>query len=88
VSDSELLSLIGLDLCDLFYQASSADYQSAVSELLQELQDVKDETSATKEQLDSYKESCSRLQEELQVCHIKWLISVHTYYESISDVWW
>ncbi|XP_039977214.1 A-kinase anchor protein 9 isoform X2 [Xiphias gladius] len=45
---------------------SSADCQPAVSELLQELQEVKDETSATREQLDSYKESCSRLHEELQ----------------------
>ncbi|XP_045915257.1 A-kinase anchor protein 9 isoform X4 [Micropterus dolomieu] len=46
--------------------ASSADDQPAVSEVLQELQDVRDEASATKEQLHSYKESCSRLQEELQ----------------------
>lgn len=38
-----------------------------MSEALQELQEVRDEASATKEQLDSYKESCSRLQEELQV---------------------
>lgn len=39
-----------------------------MSEVLQELQDVRDEASATKEQLHSYKESCGRLQEELQVC--------------------
>ena len=51
-----------------FYQVSSADHQPAVSDVLQELQEVRDEASATKEQLDSYKESCSRLQEELQVC--------------------
>ncbi|XP_037649678.1 A-kinase anchor protein 9 isoform X2 [Sebastes umbrosus] len=47
--------------------ASSANVQpAAVSELLQELQEVRDEASATKEQLGSCKESCSRLQEELQ----------------------
>ncbi|XP_041812023.1 A-kinase anchor protein 9 isoform X2 [Chelmon rostratus] len=46
--------------------ASSAVDQPAVTDVLQELQEVRDEASATKEQLDSYKESCSRLQEELQ----------------------
>ena len=50
------------------HQASSSDEQPAVSEVLQELQEVRDEAAATKEQLESYKESCSRLQEELQVC--------------------
>lgn len=50
------------------HQASSAVDQPAVTDVLQELQEVRDEASATKEQLDSYKESCSRLQEELQVC--------------------
>ncbi|XP_034401671.1 A-kinase anchor protein 9 isoform X4 [Cyclopterus lumpus] len=39
---------------------------AAVTELLQELQEVGDEASATKEQLDCYKQSCSKLQEELQ----------------------
>ncbi|XP_058475403.1 A-kinase anchor protein 9 isoform X2 [Solea solea] len=47
-------------------EASSADHQPAVSELLQELQEVNSETVATKEQLISYKESCSRLQNQLQ----------------------
>ncbi|XP_054461660.1 A-kinase anchor protein 9 isoform X3 [Anoplopoma fimbria] len=48
-------------------RASSADEQpAAVSELLQELQEVRDEASATKEQLACYKQSCSKLQEELQ----------------------
>ncbi|XP_026156744.1 A-kinase anchor protein 9 isoform X2 [Mastacembelus armatus] len=47
-------------------EASSADYQPAVSELLQELQEVRDEASDTKEQLNNYKESCSRLQEDLR----------------------
>lgn len=52
-----------------FYQASSADEQPAASsELLQELQEVRDEASATKEQLHTYKQSCSKLQEELNVC--------------------
>ncbi|KAK9526749.1 hypothetical protein VZT92_015432 [Zoarces viviparus] len=47
--------------------ASSADEQPAAeSELLQELQEVKNEASAAKEQLDCYKQSCSKLQEELQ----------------------
>ncbi|KAI3358086.1 hypothetical protein L3Q82_003096 [Scortum barcoo] len=45
--------------------ASSADDQPSVSEVLQELQEVKDEASTTKEQLDSYRESCNKLQEEL-----------------------
>ncbi|KAG7501284.1 hypothetical protein JOB18_045145 [Solea senegalensis] len=47
-------------------EASSADHQPAVSELLQELQEVNSETVATKEQLISYKESCSTLQNQLQ----------------------
>ncbi|XP_028452592.1 A-kinase anchor protein 9 isoform X4 [Perca flavescens] len=46
--------------------SSAAERPAAASELLQELQEVRDEASATKEQLSSYKESCSRLQEELQ----------------------
>ncbi|XP_062414443.1 A-kinase anchor protein 9 isoform X2 [Pungitius pungitius] len=47
--------------------ASPVDEQpAATSELLQELQEVKDEVSATKEQLDFYKQSCTKLQEELQ----------------------
>ncbi|KAM9737616.1 A-kinase anchor protein 9 isoform 2-T2 [Menidia menidia] len=45
---------------------ASSDEQPAVSELLQELQEVRDEAAATKEQLTSYKESCSRLEEELR----------------------
>lgn len=61
-----------------FFQASSADDQPAVSDLLQQLQEVRDEASATKEQLGNYKESCSRLQEDLQVCHVEQLVSVHT----------
>ena len=50
-----------------FCQAS-ADDQPAVSGVVQELQEVRDEVLATKEQLSNYKDSCSRLQEELQVC--------------------
>ncbi|XP_028256635.1 A-kinase anchor protein 9 isoform X2 [Parambassis ranga] len=46
-------------------EASSEDHPS-VSELLQELHEVKDEASVTKEQLNNYKESCSRLAAELQ----------------------
>ncbi|KAK1880793.1 A-kinase anchor protein 9 [Dissostichus eleginoides] len=44
----------------------SVEQPAAGSELLQELQEVRDEASATKEQLSSFKESCSRLQEELR----------------------
>lgn len=51
-------------------QASSAvGDETAVSKLLQELQEVRDEAVATKDQLDSYKESSRRLQEELDVCN-------------------
>lgn len=46
-------------------EISSTVEQPAVSELLQELQDVRDEASFTKEQLSSYKESSCRLQDEL-----------------------
>ncbi|KAM7373294.1 hypothetical protein PAMP_008158 [Pampus punctatissimus] len=46
-------------------EAISADDQPAVSELYQELQEVRDEASAIKEQLNNYKDSCSKLQEEL-----------------------
>ncbi|KAM9838219.1 A-kinase anchor protein 9 [Aulostomus maculatus] len=47
-------------------ETSPGEDQPPASELLQELQDVRDEVLATKEQLDNYKESCSRLQEELK----------------------
>ncbi|XP_010789773.1 A-kinase anchor protein 9 isoform X3 [Notothenia coriiceps] len=48
-------------------KASTAVEQLAAgSELLQELQEVRDEASDTREQLSSFKESCSRLQEELR----------------------
>ncbi|KAM3596676.1 uncharacterized protein V6R79_018870 [Siganus canaliculatus] len=45
---------------------SSSDEQPTTSDVLQQLQEVRDEASATKEQLDHYQESCSRLQEELR----------------------
>uniref|UniRef100_A0A3Q2P8S4 ELK domain-containing protein n=1 Tax=Fundulus heteroclitus TaxID=8078 RepID=A0A3Q2P8S4_FUNHE len=45
-------------------EASSAE-QPAVSELLQELQEVRQEASVTKEQLQSFQETCSRLEQEL-----------------------
>ncbi|MEQ2232116.1 hypothetical protein ILYODFUR_007925, partial [Ilyodon furcidens] len=45
-------------------EASSAEQQDA-SELLQELQEVREEASATKEHLQSFQESCSRLKQEL-----------------------
>ncbi|XP_034016530.1 A-kinase anchor protein 9 isoform X2 [Thalassophryne amazonica] len=50
----------------LFVESMSADGQPPVSELLQELQEVRDEASTTEEQLSNYKENCSRLQEELK----------------------
>ncbi|KAM4725778.1 A-kinase anchor protein 9 isoform 3-T3 [Anableps anableps] len=46
-------------------EGSSAE-QLGVSELLQELQEVRGEASVTKEQLQSFQESCSRLKQELQ----------------------
>ncbi|XP_021427846.2 A-kinase anchor protein 9 isoform X8 [Oncorhynchus mykiss] len=46
--------------------ASSGGNELAVSEILQELQKVRDEASATKEQLSSYKESSNKLQQELK----------------------
>lgn len=48
------------------------------------MQEVRDEATATKEQLDSYKESCSRLQEDLQVCDCLRVFILH---ESIPIVW-
>lgn len=65
-------------ICALFSQASSDDQQN-VSQLLQQLQEVRDETSATKEQMESYKESCSRLQDDLCVCAFKRLLWVNSY---------
>ncbi|KAM4631015.1 A-kinase anchor protein 9 isoform 1-T1 [Polymixia lowei] len=50
----------------LSVELSSDGDQTAMSELLGELQEVRDEASSAKEQLNSYKESCSRLQEELK----------------------
>ncbi|XP_038135289.1 A-kinase anchor protein 9 isoform X4 [Cyprinodon tularosa] len=46
-------------------EASSAEQPSG-SELLQKLQEVREEASVTKEQLQSFQERCSRLQQELQ----------------------
>lgn len=65
------LTSFGAISIDFFFvnrlQISSTVEQPAVSELLQELQDVRDEASFTKEQLSSYKESSCRLQDELTV---------------------
>ncbi|KAK7898929.1 hypothetical protein WMY93_019782 [Mugilogobius chulae] len=49
----------------LLQETSSSDDQRSVVELLQELQEVRDQASFTKEQLESFKESSSRLQDEL-----------------------
>ncbi|XP_045081973.1 A-kinase anchor protein 9 isoform X2 [Coregonus clupeaformis] len=46
--------------------ASFGGNEPAVSEILQELQKVRDEASATKEQLSSYRESSNKLQQELK----------------------
>ncbi|XP_030644356.1 A-kinase anchor protein 9 [Chanos chanos] len=46
---------------------SKGGSESSVSELLQELQEVRDEAAATKEELSSYRERSDKLQEELQV---------------------
>ncbi|PWA15230.1 hypothetical protein CCH79_00008721 [Gambusia affinis] len=45
--------------------ASSSSEQPGVSALLQELQEVREEASATEEQLQSLQDSCSRLKQEL-----------------------
>ncbi|KAM9823838.1 A-kinase anchor protein 9 [Neosynchiropus ocellatus] len=45
---------------------SSADGQPSVSELQQELQEVREEAEVTKDQLEHYKEMCTNLQQELQ----------------------
>uniref|UniRef100_A0A3Q1FNT2 Pericentrin/AKAP-450 centrosomal targeting domain-containing protein n=1 Tax=Acanthochromis polyacanthus TaxID=80966 RepID=A0A3Q1FNT2_9TELE len=45
---------------------TSSDDQPTAAELLRELQEVRKEASTTKEQLGSYKESCSKLQEDLR----------------------
>ncbi|KAF7664098.1 hypothetical protein LDENG_00189000 [Lucifuga dentata] len=50
----------------LSVESSSADEQPALSELLKELQEVRNEASVTKDQLNNYKESCSKLQDDLQ----------------------
>ncbi|XP_018605786.2 A-kinase anchor protein 9 isoform X2 [Scleropages formosus] len=53
-----------------FAQASgrvSEEDPAAISELLQELKEVKEEAAATKEELSNYRERSEKLQEELQV---------------------
>lgn len=52
---------------DSDHQASGSDEPSSPSEVQQELQEVRAEVLATKEELVSYKDTCGRLQEELQV---------------------
>ncbi|XP_045077909.1 A-kinase anchor protein 9-like isoform X2 [Coregonus clupeaformis] len=49
------------------HRASSEDDGAAASELLQELQEVRDEAAATKEHLNSFRECSDKLQNELQV---------------------
>lgn len=51
----------------IFHQASCSDDPSSPSEVQQELQEVRAEVLATKDELVSYKDTCGRLQEELQV---------------------
>ncbi|XP_078146258.1 A-kinase anchor protein 9 isoform X1 [Centroberyx gerrardi] len=66
----------------LSVESSSAGDQTALSELLQELQEVRDEASAAKEQLNHYKESCSRLQEELK----EKVVTIDTLQEQLQRV--
>ncbi|XP_053717499.1 A-kinase anchor protein 9 isoform X2 [Synchiropus splendidus] len=47
-------------------EGSSADGQPSLSELQQELQEVREEAKVTKDQLEHYKEMCTNLQQELQ----------------------
>lgn len=54
-----------------------------MSDIKQDLREVRDEVLATKEQLVSYKDSCGKLQEELQVCDT---LVLYTSYEIISNV--
>lgn len=47
------------------------------SQLLQELQEVRDEAAATKEDLNSYIERSLKLQEQIQVKHLRLLLHSH-----------
>ncbi|XP_063041826.1 A-kinase anchor protein 9 isoform X2 [Engraulis encrasicolus] len=53
-------------LKDKLYRASGGGDEGSVSELLQELQEVREEASSTKEELNSYRERSEKLQEEVQ----------------------
>ncbi|XP_065139904.1 A-kinase anchor protein 9 isoform X3 [Paramisgurnus dabryanus] len=53
-------------LKDQLHKASQEGYQST-SELLQELQEVKDEAASAKEELNSYRERSLKLQEQIEV---------------------
>lgn len=52
------------------HQVSCSDDLRSPAEVQQELQEVRAEVLATKEELVSYKDTCGRLQEELQVCGV------------------
>ncbi|XP_041932184.1 A-kinase anchor protein 9 isoform X3 [Alosa sapidissima] len=54
-------------LKDKLHRASGVDGEGSVSELLQELQEVREEVSSTKEELNSYRERSDKLQQELQL---------------------
>ncbi|KAL2080293.1 hypothetical protein ACEWY4_024086 [Coilia grayii] len=54
-------------LKDKLNRASGGDGEGSVSELLQELQDVREEASSAKEELSSYRERSEKLQQELQL---------------------
>ncbi|KAM3858147.1 A-kinase anchor protein 9 [Diretmus argenteus] len=62
-------------------EPSTGDH-TAASKLLEELQEVRDEASVAKDQLNHYKESCSRLQEELKEKGVM----IHTLQEQLQRV--
>lgn len=56
-----------------------------MSELLLELQEVRDEATAAKEQLDNYMERCNNLQEELKVCNCVLILLLWFFMFPVAD---
>lgn len=54
-------------------QQTSREVDGSTSELLQELQEVKDEAASTKEELNSYRERSLKLHEQIEVHKINLL---------------
>lgn len=66
-------------------QQTSREEDGSTSELLQELQEVKDEAASTKEELNNYRECSLKLQEQIEV-HNKKLFSMKYIFLPCSDV--